>query len=127
MLVTLLTLAAACGGKIAPEGQGGGGSSGTDGTRGTGNVDEPPQGSLTAPAPTPTSSPSPPPAPANRPGAECPASPPGEGSDCGWQYGIPCDYSVPRRGDTCAVQCICVGNDRNTNRWTCFDIGCDDG
>ena len=129
MLVTLLTLAAACGGKIAPEGQGqGGAGSGTgEGSAsggGSGTVDQPPQGSFTMPAPTS----SPPPDPGDRPGAQCPGLPPTEGADCGWQYGIPCDYSVGRRGDTCGVQCICVGSDRSpTNRWTCFDIGCNEG
>jgi len=93
VLVTLLPLvlaAAACGGKIAPEGQGGQGGGGSGaGTGSTSGTDE--------------------------------------GSDCGWQYGIPCDYSVSRNASSCAVQCICVGNDRSTNRWTCFDLGCDEG
>ncbi len=131
VLVTLLSLAlaaGACGGKIAPEGQEGGQGRGGSGTgagsaSGSGAVGEPPPGSFTTPAPTA----SPPPGSPDRPGAQCPASPPDEGSDCGWQYGIPCDYSVSRSSSSCAVQCICVGSDRSTNRWTCFDIGCDEG
>lgn len=126
-VVVACVLAAACGGKTALEGsEAGSGQTGGSGASSSGAGG----GRGTIPAPTAAPTPVPPPtAPApGRPGAQCPASPPSEGADCGWQYGIPCDYALPRNGDTCAVQCICVGQQGDTvNRWTCFDIGCDEG
>ena len=126
MLVTLVALAS-CGGKIAPEGGEGGRGGGGAGSSGAGR--EPGSGPAPSPAPSPPSSSPAVPSPSapQRPGVTCPASPPGEGDDCGWQYGIPCDYAVSRTANSCAVQCICVGKSQNENRWTCFDLGCDDG
>jgi hypothetical protein len=131
-VVVACVVLAACGGKTALEGsepgsgQGGSGAS-SSGASSSGASGRPGPAPAPSPAPTPTTPPTPAPSP-GRPGAECPATPPSEGADCGWQYGIPCDYTVPRSGNTCAIQCICVGKyDDTANRWTCFDLGCDEG
>ena len=112
---------AACGGKIAPDGTGP--TSAPASSEGSGDGTTPPPPSFTPP-PAPAS-PAPDPSASPPPVAACPPTPPAEGTDCGWQYGLPCDYAIARIGDVCGIQCRCSSARSEPNHWTCFDIGCE--
>ncbi|HSO39094.1 MAG TPA: hypothetical protein VLT33_41495 [Labilithrix sp.] len=111
----------ACGGKIAPDDRAGLGPAASGAGAGAGTSAPPP--SFPPPAAPPSSEPDPSSQPP--PVAACPPTPPLEGTDCGWQYGLPCDYAIVPAGEVCGVQCRCSSSRSEPNHWTCFDIGCE--